>query len=534
MVYGDIRGSATLAVLARTARCFHEVALDRLWHTQTSLVPLVKCFPDTLLKTTIGNDGVEVVDFVSEPKPEDWTRVKFYAPRIKIIRPDVSLAADPLWEGCLDEEAYVTLLKSKGSPPLLPNLHSFQWIDPSTRWGDADEVYAIASFSLMLNPQVASMDVIMHRWKDEGSAEAIASALRQFGIDSSQLRSVNLVSSSCVPIEKAVLDLACRHPRLKSLKCSWSRSMTVDAITYLSELQGLQEVAIRADRKTTVEAIKVAKARGHRFFPALQSLVLQTESLELCREWLDVIRAPNINNFTFVVDQPPTAKNFGDFLVMLVERGGLEHLRFICDTPCPRSASGYSIIPMTLEPLLQLNLVTLQLEPAMPIDIDDTFVERMARAWPRLQTLELNATWRRYPVHTPLVTIPGLLSLTVHCPNLTSLGITFDPDVSSFQDKFADGDRPAEGRSFGLDKPFNFGVGATVLRPQDNGFTLASVISDFCPGLVTLDNAWRRVEGSSLEGLDEELDDADEAWWQIHCYAKEMARVRRQERLWTA
>ncbi|KAJ2993034.1 hypothetical protein NUW54_g7796 [Trametes sanguinea] len=262
-IYGDIQGSATLAVLARTARCFHEVALDRLWHTQTSLVPLVKCFPDTLLKTEIGNDGVEVVNFVSEPKAEDWTRVKFYAPRIKIIRPDVSLAADPLWEGCLDEEAYVTLLKSKGSAPLLPNLQSFQWIDPSTRWGDADEVYAIASFSLMLNPQVTSMDVIMNRWKDESSAEAIASALRQFGNNSSQLRSVNFVSSSCVPIEKAVLNLAdesdrtvdCRDVGLKSLKCSWSRSMTVDAITYLSELQGLQEIAIRADRETTVEAV---------------------------------------------------------------------------------------------------------------------------------------------------------------------------------------------------------------------------------------------------------------------------------------
>lgn len=46
------RGDATLAVLARTAKCFQDTALDTLWKTQGSLKPLVRCFPEELFKKT--------------------------------------------------------------------------------------------------------------------------------------------------------------------------------------------------------------------------------------------------------------------------------------------------------------------------------------------------------------------------------------------------------------------------------------------------------------------------------------------------
>ncbi|OSC97192.1 hypothetical protein PYCCODRAFT_1377693 [Trametes coccinea BRFM310] len=531
-LYGDSRGMATLAALARTAHCFQEVALDRLWHTQTSLVPLVRCFPPTVVSEEAGEYGVQVMNFVSEPKPEDWTRVKFYAPRIKAIRSDVSFEMDPLWDGELAEEACIILQKSKGSAPLLPNLHSFEWTQRVSQWTKYCRTPAIASFPLMLNPQVSSMDVVVNHLEEGGPAEAIAAALRKFGNEFRQLRSINFVCPPCGPVEEAVLDLAYRHPQLKSFKCSRSRSMTVEAITHLSTLQALQEVSIVADRETTLSVVKVAKSRAYCFFSALRSLVLQTESLELCKEWLDIVRTPSVNNLTFIVEQSLTAKDFAEFLTLLVERGGLEHLRFVCKTPCPRDSPGYSIIPTALAPLLQLNLVTLQLEPGMPIDIDNSFVERMARAWPRLQTLELNAEWRRYPERTPLVTIPGLLPLTDHCPHMTSLAITFNPNLFPFQGHFAAGDRPAGGHSFSLDKPFRLGVGATVIAFNDYGFRLATVLSDFCPGLVTLDNAWARAEDEIGEDLDLEEPEINENWQQVHKYAKELARVRRQERLY--
>jgi hypothetical protein len=38
----------TLLSLARTSRIFSDPALDLIWREQSSLVPLVKCMPDTL------------------------------------------------------------------------------------------------------------------------------------------------------------------------------------------------------------------------------------------------------------------------------------------------------------------------------------------------------------------------------------------------------------------------------------------------------------------------------------------------------
>lgn len=39
-----------LAHLARTCKAFSEPALDVLWHTQTSIVPLVRCLPSNALE----------------------------------------------------------------------------------------------------------------------------------------------------------------------------------------------------------------------------------------------------------------------------------------------------------------------------------------------------------------------------------------------------------------------------------------------------------------------------------------------------
>lgn len=445
-----------------------------------------------------------------------------------------SSATDLVWESQLAGDAYVILRKSRGPTPLLPNLHSFKWTQYQQHEVDAwHETFDVASFSLMLNPQVAHMDVMMFGWSD-ASAETIASELNRFGRNSDQLRSINIACPSSLPIEEAVLALAYRHQHLRTFIYTWSRGLSVDTIAHLSKMHSLQEVAIRADQKITSRIAELANARGPSFFSSLNALVLHMESLELCKEWLEIIGAPTVNSLTLTVDQVPTAKEFTTFLVHLVEvrQGTLNKLRFVSMTPCPRGSSRHTVMPITLEPLLRLNITHLQLEPGMPIQIDDTFIERMARAWPRLQTLELNAEWRRYSEQPPLVTVPGLLPLTDHCPKLTSLAITFNSDVSAFEERVEAGERPAGGRSFDLNKTFKLGVGASVIDPE-NISNLSSVLSDFCPGLMSVETAWGRVGQDDIpDELDDEAEEMAEAWSQVHRYGREMARVRRQERLW--
>lgn len=52
-------GDASLAALARTAKCFQDPALDTLWKTQGSLEPLMRCFPAELLKKTRQDGGLQ-------------------------------------------------------------------------------------------------------------------------------------------------------------------------------------------------------------------------------------------------------------------------------------------------------------------------------------------------------------------------------------------------------------------------------------------------------------------------------------------
>lgn len=56
-VHTSAKGGVTVAALARTSKCFQDAALDTLWEKQTSLVPLVKCFPQEIWKETRQEDG---------------------------------------------------------------------------------------------------------------------------------------------------------------------------------------------------------------------------------------------------------------------------------------------------------------------------------------------------------------------------------------------------------------------------------------------------------------------------------------------
>lgn len=42
------KSTAALARLARTCQAFHDKAIEKLWHDQYDLVPLLKCFPEDL------------------------------------------------------------------------------------------------------------------------------------------------------------------------------------------------------------------------------------------------------------------------------------------------------------------------------------------------------------------------------------------------------------------------------------------------------------------------------------------------------
>lgn len=81
-----------------------------------------------------------------------------------------------------------------------------------------------------------------------------------------------------------------------------------------------------------------------------------------------------------------------------------------------------------LEPLFSFpNLVSVVLSHPVGFDLDDTAIVAMARAWPQIQYLHLEAGPSR---HIPSrVTLVGLRAFAQHCPRLRTLYLTFDASV---------------------------------------------------------------------------------------------------------
>ncbi|KAI0720609.1 hypothetical protein C8T65DRAFT_567393 [Cerioporus squamosus] len=527
MIQDEASGEATIAVLARTAKCFHDAALDTLWQTQTSLVPLVKCLPDALLAETREQDGTRKLSLSREPSPEEWTRFKMYAERIRAIRLD-PYQYSTYYAIKLAGSVYVSVRKCIGNAPLLPNLRSFEWAQVYN-----DEPEDVASLLLMLNPKVSSMDIVVGALSDDAARE-VATALSNFGENPSQLRNIRIVSTPSAILEEAILALGLRQQHLQDFHYPWQNQMTFQTVSHLSSMNNLQQVSIRVNREISLEVLQWGKERGGLFFPSLQLLALNTDSLDICDTWLHTIRHTGLHSLTFTVDKPPTASALREFFTKLNDHpahGSLRKIHLNCTTPSARGNGQHLVTEETMSPLLRLDLSELKLEPGAPIEINDDFIARMARAWPRLRMLELNAEWRRY-AFAPSVTLAGLIPLAQHCPDIGSLALPISTDVSAFQQQYEAGHRPTGGHSFR--QCYKFGVGPSVIGQESDQLMIAGFLSDLCPDLMTLQSAWTRA-GLPEEGdttLDQEVEEMGETWRQVERYAREMARVRRQERMW--
>ncbi|KAH9851794.1 hypothetical protein C2E23DRAFT_829196 [Lenzites betulinus] len=526
MIRSYLDGLPTLAALACTARVFSEVALDTLWNTQSSLVPLIKCFPANVWEETQDDDdGFRAVTLKAEPNVDDWTRVKLYASRIRVIH----LGAPPpgllRYTGKMMGDAAIVLRKSLGSFPLLPNLQLLKWGQVLV-----NEAQDLALLQLLLSPSLSLVDVVMKEWSNE-SAQAVAFTLSEYRKSATQLRSVTFSLPPCATIEAAVRDLGYHQQSL--------HNMPPEFVAHLSESHSLQRVSIKVDRETTIQILEKARATNGSFFPSLRHISLHIETLKLCEEWLEAVRSPMLDSLALVIDEPAPATALQSFFEGLVQRrlhsGSVHKLRFVSTKAASRMSTKHHITPTTLESLLQLDLTTLQLEPGAPIDVDNAFIERAACAWPNLRTLELGAELRRYNA-SPRVTLEGLLPLAEHCINLTALALPFMTDASAFRERFDAGKRPVKGLSFGCG-PFVLGVGGATINAGSDTFLFSAVVSDLCPGLRSVQTAWGRagkIERGDLSvgDLDREDRTIEDKWRQIDRFASEMARVRRQERMW--
>lgn len=137
------------------------------------------------------------------------------------------------------------------------------------------------------------------------------------------------------------------------------------------------------------------------------------------------------------------------------------------------------IDPDTLRPLLAFtNLARLDLDCSYDVeDVDDTLLEEMAAAWPRLERLMLGPN--RSSGRSSHVTLAGLVPLARYCPQLEFFSLPFD--TSSME-------RP--GTKFRNRQLTELGVGCSRIA---DATAVAEFLSDIFPNLRSI--YWRTTSG---------------------------------------
>ncbi|KAJ7224925.1 hypothetical protein B0H12DRAFT_1328790 [Mycena haematopus] len=405
-----------LALLARTSTIFLNPALDVLWRSQDGLVNLLKCMPDDLL---------DIPDIVREnPErgfgrrpppadpirirrpilPTDWERPLFYMCRVKFFSlPSIHRYSEVLdnFGSCLPTET------------IFPNLEKLYWHEPP-----------LEHLSLFMTPRLANIRL-------SGADSADFSSVSSYVRKCPGLKTVDLL------INVGVYDAAARS--------SWPFSTIVRGLMHLEEL-----CVPEVDSTALAHLAKLPRLKSLYFayqdpleeplgqsnrsvgFPALTQLGVPSVAAAttlLKFFWKTPLETLIIHNSSCTPMTKMAAWEFYSSLgahcshasLLKIVDGGLTYVM----EASPEQITTYSVGGDVLQPLFSFtNLHQVELRHTVGFDLDDATILDMARSWPRITALTLEASTTR---HMPSrVTLGGLYAFAEHCPRLSSLGITFD------------------------------------------------------------------------------------------------------------
>ncbi|CCM03571.1 uncharacterized protein FIBRA_05707 [Fibroporia radiculosa] len=528
-----VQGSAALAALAGTCRLFSPVALDILWSSQINLVPLVKLFPSDIVDQEAASDGYNIVSLKRAPELEEWSRFLHYASRIKCIGRHYPQCPPVVELQRVDPRTYSILCDYRPSGHFFSNLRLFEW-----KQGDANAVHEVDHLLLLIHPKVSNMSIhLMEPLNDDILVARLEAALGQFNDNCTFLEDLTFTCPWTSPLSDMISNIVLRHKRLRSvyLYQHIDTLMLRESMLHISGLTSLEKLTIRADRYGGIGSALHTMLQGSDLtFPSLRQLVIYADILTAASMFIDAVKSPKLLSIYTVTAFSPSAtemEEFGRRLGKHPSKAVIGSLTFGCGTSIPREHEEPFITGDSLRPYLALpSIHECKIGVRRPMVVDNAFVQDLAKAWPRLQTLDLGVQWRRY-TGEPEVTLKGLIPLVRHCPDLQMLGIAVSTDVSEVR-ATEEEPRPSGGYSNG--NVWAFSVGTSILERVTPGdrIVLATYLADIFPRLRLLSTVWSRTEVQENIEEDELSPAESELWGEVGKLVKELARIRRQENKW--
>ncbi|KAG6919154.1 hypothetical protein DXG01_008961 [Tephrocybe rancida] len=378
-----------LARLARTCKTFSGPALDALWHTQPTLSPLLKCFPDDVFAL----DARRLHwTFKTLPKIEDFERVTFYASRIKKLG---CFSPACYVENSVDRVVYSALLSQQLTFNLGPLLPKVRHLIISLNDFIGQAVYA----RLVIGPNLRTIDLDSASLDDIDDKMPWDNVVAILGEHASTLKNFEYATYSEWDMRHfsppAVMSLCCSFYSLRTLNIG-NLDITHNVLTHISTMPDLTELVFGIVSEELVTFTGTPLMAGE-FSKELTVRQCEGDGGDWDLEpFFTTLKTPNLQSFELL-----KLNNFTEAQA----------------APAPFTSS-------MLSRLLQFPYLShLQITFNLHIKFTDLDLKEMSTAWPRLTSLILPDYTLR---NKPTLTFTGLLALTENCKELCVLKIRVD------------------------------------------------------------------------------------------------------------
>ncbi|KAJ7503286.1 hypothetical protein B0H11DRAFT_1984854 [Mycena galericulata] len=416
-----------LSKLARTSKIFLDPSLNILWKFQDTIIPILRCMPDDLWDLTTTLDIEEMSDdsdtqiletptiTVDLRRPivaADWERPLFYLHRVK------SLVMTPqAFRQTSDIFGAFTLC-----PPgdyIFPNLEFLMWLPDSS--------VGFHHVRLFLTPRInnltlASMTTI---------GDLCVLSNLAFSCPSLTGFKVYIREKDLWPVAiRSISTVVCQFTHLESLHIP---GLNETALAHVAQLSGLQSLSFSTDE---IPVHSLRSMRASDIFPSLTALTVP--GMEHATSIISALGRCSFVELSCTSAGPqPTAisREFYSTLAKHCSHSSLREVSVEYDSSTDTMADlptdqlhRHSVGIDILRPLLSFTqLVHVDLTHPVGFDLDDAALRDMARAWPRIKSLNLAAV----PPHRirPRATLESLRAFAAHCPRLCTLELTFNATV---------------------------------------------------------------------------------------------------------
>ncbi|KII86198.1 hypothetical protein PLICRDRAFT_43776 [Plicaturopsis crispa FD-325 SS-3] len=407
-----------VAWFARTCRAFRDPALDALWHTQASLGPLVRTFPVDLWEQRYAEDengdGIFELFLLREIRPRDWLRPLGYAKRIRVL----DLAADTRWlyGHHMVGDVMTALHACAPSLPLLPNLRELS-LDSKDTEGVVPHVAR-----MLLHPALSR--VLVRIDEADPVRMSIIMALPETcpALDALRIES----HESGHPILSATVSrIVGTWSRLTRLSVPRLPREAMATVAALPALSGLELSSL------TLEDVENVPSPS---FPALRTVDISgPTTIRNCTAFLSLLACghPLRSISLYLQEKQPAPMQWREFFKSVAEHCSPATLTSVCiDDDTSDTGPPYlrgSLIQDIIRPMFAFpHITTFALTFPVGMVVDNFVLQAIAKAWPRLEHLDLHP--QVAPDDRPCpnrVSTGGLASLVSTCRNLRTLAVTF-------------------------------------------------------------------------------------------------------------